>query len=127
MPQEDDFAVIFIELGERGLKPNCQLSAERRSRGSQAWIFELRGQVERRLIKIRPGRQRTLAIQASALSLPVPAMLIDDVVTRNLAEPEVERKDRVLQILRKPLVRLEQHFLNDVAGINPSTKRAIES
>lgn len=126
VPQEDDFAVILVQLGESRLKPNRQLSAKRRGRGRQARIFELRGQVERRLVKIRPGRQRTLAIETAALRLPVPAMLVDDMVTRNLTEPEMERKHRVLQVLRKPLIRLEQHFLNDVTRINPAPERSVE-
>ena len=56
----------------------------------------------------------------------MPPVCVDDMVLRDLAQPEVERHRRVAEILRQPLAGLEQHVLHDVAGIDATRHRLVE-
>ena len=48
----------------------------------------------------------------------MPPVCIDDVIPRDLAQPEMKRQHRVAEILAQPLAGLDQHVLDDVAGID---------
>ena len=54
-------------------------------------------------------------------------MGVDDVVERDLAEPEVERQAGVAEVVAQPLARPEQHLLDDVAGVHAASERAVET
>ena len=56
----------------------------------------------------------------------MPAVLVDHVVAGDLAEPEVERHDRVAEVFGQPLVGLEQDLLHDVAGVDPPRQGVVE-
>jgi hypothetical protein len=57
----------------------------------------------------------------------MPAMLVDQVIASDLAEPEIERHRRIAKVIAKPLIRLDQDILNDVGGIHAPGQGVIET
>jgi hypothetical protein len=122
---EKDLAIGLLELVQGFAKPALELLAKGGGRGSQARIPKLAGEVDRRMVR-EPSRQRLLAVKAPARGPTMSAVLVDHVVASDLAKPEVKRHQRVTKIFAEPLVRLEEHFLNDVARVHPTPECVIE-
>jgi hypothetical protein len=55
----------------------------------------------------------------------VPPVCVDDVITHDLAQPEMKGQPGVPQILTQPLAGLEQHVLYNIAGIDPPSDRLV--
>ena len=103
VPQQDDLAVGLVELPERRLEPPLEVRAAKRWRRRASGSG--RGAA-------RPGRATTgranadaasglLAVKAPALGDPVPPVLVDHVVARDLPEPEMERHRRVPEVVAR--------------------------
>jgi len=54
-------------------------------------------------------------------------MRVDQTVAGHVPQPELERHGGVREILPQPSVGLEEHILNDVAGIDPALHAAIHA
>jgi hypothetical protein len=56
----------------------------------------------------------------------MPPVLVDHVVTGDVAKPEVERHRGIAQVFRQTLIGFEEHLLNDVARVDSAFDRAVE-
>ncbi len=112
---------------ERRLEPPLELAAERRGRGGQLGIAELRGQVERRAVGERRPLPAAARGRGSAARRPrcrrCSSIMWSRAIWRSQRWNGI---DRVPQVVSQPLARLDQDILDDVAGIDPASHRAIE-
>jgi hypothetical protein len=131
MAKQDHLALIVIQLIERSVEPLLQLLAQGFGRWGQRGIPELRRQVQRGSIgeRARSGtsRQGPLAIETPLAGTLVLAVRIDDLVASDLPEPEVERQDRIAQIIPQPLTGFEEDVLDNVARVDTASESPIQT
>src|SRR5437868_4364899 len=78
--------------------PPLQFLLDRLRRGGALLVDQLGGQLQRRAIRPARAMDRLLAIDAALLGLVMPAVGIDEMVARDMAQPEMERHRRLTQI-----------------------------
>ncbi len=125
--QENDLAIGLVEPLERSVESSLHFAANGRGGGREFGVAKLSGEVERRPIGERASTERLLAIKAARRGDAVAAILIDHMVAGDLAEPEVKRQCWIAKVVGKPLIGLEQDLLDDVAGVDPTGQRVVES
>ena len=122
---QQDLAIRLVEPFNRLLKSALEFVADRHRGGRQLVVSEVGGQVDRRPIAEGRRGHRPFAIDAPAPRDAVLAVLVDQVVARDVPQPEVERHRRLAQILGQAAARLQQDPLDHVAGIDPAADRAV--
>src|SRR5260370_93284 len=68
-----------------------------------------------------------LAIDAAPLGEMMFPTGVDNVVLGDASKPEVKRHRRIAEISVEPATGLEEHFLDDIAGVNASSDGGIEA
>ena len=96
MAHQDDFAVLLVELFDRGLEAALEFVPSGFGGGSKLRIGQCGGQIECRLID-RAGGERLFAIDAAAGRAAVAAVGVDQAILGHLAEPEVEGDRGILR------------------------------
>ena len=124
--EEEDLAVVVVELVEGEAEAAFELAAEAVGGGGEAGVAEAVGEVEARAVGELGRGQRSLAVEGSPGGDPVAAVLVNHPVARDLAEPEVERHGRVAEVIGQAAARLDQDVLHDVARVDPAADRVVE-
>ena len=88
---------------------------------------KLGGELHRAVVGGGGHGQRPLAIDRTLGTGAVAAMGIDDPVLGDLPQPEVIGHHRIGQIVLQPAVGLDQHFLHDVADVDPLLNPLVEA
>src|SRR5262245_13452797 len=70
--------------------------------------------------------ERLLAIDVAFLRLVMPTMRIDEMVFRQMPQPDKKRHRRVLQIVLQPATRFEHDLLHNIAGVDALHDSRIE-
>lgn len=90
-------------------------------------IHQLSHQQGRRLIG--PGRtgEGLFSVHTPPLRQTVPAVRVNNSVLRQMPQPEVERHVRLLKVLGQPLIRLDEHILDDIRRVHPTSQDRVQS
>ena len=128
--EQDDLAVSIVKIVEGRTETVLQLSPQRLGRGgergSRSWAARSSEDWSANASEPRIPCQGPLAIQAPLAGPAVPAVGIDHLVASDLPQPEVKRQRRVPQVFTQPLAGLQEHVLDDVAGIDPPAQRLVQ-
>lgn len=116
--QLEDLAILGGERlhGLQGLL--CEFSRKRRSSRSGLGVAELSQKIERRAVQPMSCLQGLLTIKAAPRGHAVAAAHVDHAILGHLPQPEMKGQLRIAQVFWQSLVGLDQHILNDIAGID---------
>ncbi len=127
MPHLQDLSIILTQLLDRLNKPQLHFPSNRRSCRSQLHVGQPSDQVQRTLVRVGSRHQRSFAIDTAALSPPVPPVHVDQSISSQLPEPQVEGQGGLVEVLGQSARRFEQHILNDIAGIHTTSDCAVHA
>ena len=126
VPQQDDFAVIFIQEIERFVEALFHLATNGCGGGGELVVLNLGGHIEGGLIAEARGLEPLLAVDVAALGV-IAAMQVDDAVLSELPEPHMERQVGLRQVADEAIIRFQEHILNHIAGIDPPGQATIHT
>ncbi len=127
VPHQQDLAVILDQVFDRFVKPQLQFPSDRSGGRCQFGIGQPCHQVQGALVRVSPGRQGSLTIDAASLGLPVAAVHIDQAVAGKLSQPQMKGKSGLGKIFAESVRSFQQHILDHIAGVDTATDRPVHT
>ena len=126
MAHQNNVAVVVVQLGDGRVQTALQFVLQGRRRGRQFRVDELRRQLDGRAVGEGGGHDRLFAVHAPLLGQAVAAMGVNEVVLRQVPQPQVKGHGAVAQVVVEPAAGLDQHLLHHIAGIDAGGDGRVE-
>ncbi len=116
--EEHDLPVLFVELLDSRGEPAFELVPGGGGRRGKLPIGDLAGHVDAGTLPVVDRDQRHLPVDAPRARHAMPTVGIDEPVAGHVPQPQPKGHRRILEIVAQPAIGLDEHVLNDIAGVN---------